>query len=137
MTKYIYLHVLQSDHGYGFDDITESEDYKEIRRDLKDYRDNEPHVAHRIINRRVLRTSITKHSMCRVCADIAVQGYSDNLADVQAHQDRCNYIDKYVLPCGSYWKDNEPVPLTDGDSDHCQGCRNNYATVTVQSAKDY
>ena len=82
----------------GFDDITESEDYKEIRQDLKDYRENEPHVAHRIVKRRVLRTTITEHAMCSVCAEIAIQGYSDNLADVKEHQDRCNYIDKFVLP---------------------------------------
>ena len=136
MTKYIYLHVLQSDHGYGFDDITESEDYKEIRRDLKDYRDNEPHTVHRIIKRRVLRTTITEHHMCFVCADIAVQGYSDGLVGVKAHQDRCNLIDK-LLPVGSYWKDNDPRPVDVGDSLYCQGCKNACATVAVQSAKDY
>ena len=137
MTKYIYLHVLQSDHGYGFDDITESEDYKEVRQDLKDYRENEPHVEHRIIKRRVLRTTITEHAMCATCAQIAIQGYSDALADVKEHQDRCNYIDKLVLPVGSYWKDNDPRPLTQNDGEYCTGCRQPGATVSVQSAKDY
>ena len=137
MTKYIYLHVLQADYGYGYDDITESENYAETRQDYTDHVKNEKHVVFRIIKRRVLRTTHTKHSMCTTCADIAVQGYSSDLADVKEHQDRCNWIIKRVLPVGSYWLSFDPQPLTADDSDHCQGCRNNYATVTVQSAKDY
>lgn len=50
--KYVYLYVLQGYYGYGWD--TSSENYHEIRQDYRDYRDNEPSYAHRVIQRRVL-----------------------------------------------------------------------------------
>lgn len=54
--KYIYLYVLQGYYtGYGWEDLTASEDYKEIRTDLKAYRENE-HGQYRIIQRRELNT---------------------------------------------------------------------------------
>ena len=41
--KYLYLFVLQGDYGFGhgYEDLTASESYKEVRQDLKDYRINE------------------------------------------------------------------------------------------------
>lgn len=51
--KYIYLYVLQGFYGYGWDDLTASENYSEIREDLKAYRENE-HGKYRIIQRREL-----------------------------------------------------------------------------------
>jgi hypothetical protein len=56
--KYIYLHVLQGDYGYGhgWEDICQSESRKEMVADRKSYRDNAPEYAYRIIARRVLRT---------------------------------------------------------------------------------
>ena len=38
--KYRYLYVLQGHYGYGWEDLTASEDYKEIKQNLKDYREN-------------------------------------------------------------------------------------------------
>ena len=48
--KYIYLFVLQGCYGYGWDDLTTSENLKEIRQDRKAYRDNE-NGMYRIIKR--------------------------------------------------------------------------------------
>lgn len=50
--KYKYIYVLQGFY-YGWEDLTESENYKEIKNDYKDYKENE-RVPHRIIQRRVL-----------------------------------------------------------------------------------
>lgn len=52
--KYTYLYVLQGNYGYGWDDLTESEDYNEIKNDLHDYNTNERN-AHRIIKRCILK----------------------------------------------------------------------------------
>jgi hypothetical protein len=58
-TKYTYWYVLQGNYGYGWDDLTQAPKTpagrKEIRQDKKDYRENEPHVPHRIIERRERR----------------------------------------------------------------------------------
>ena len=53
--KYQYLYVLQGNYGYGhgWEDLTASESYKEVRSDLTDYRLNEG-GTYRIINRREL-----------------------------------------------------------------------------------
>ena len=54
--KYLYLSVLQGNYGYGWDDLC-SYDHaipgwkKELRADLKAYRENEM-FPHRIIQRR-------------------------------------------------------------------------------------
>ena len=55
MNKYIYLHILQGNYGYGhgYEDLTASENFKEIQDDLKAYRDNEG-GTYRIIKRREL-----------------------------------------------------------------------------------
>ncbi len=51
--KFIYLYVIQGNYGYyGWEDLTQSEDYREARANLKDYRDNEPGTSHRMIQRR-------------------------------------------------------------------------------------
>lgn len=51
--KYSYLYVLQGNYGCGdgWDDLTSSEDYGEIRQDLKAYKENEG-GRYRIIHRR-------------------------------------------------------------------------------------
>ena len=57
--KYAYLHVLQGNYGYGWEDLTQSEIRMEVRqdlkdlKDLKDYKENAP-GAYRIIERREL-----------------------------------------------------------------------------------
>lgn len=53
--KYIYLHVLQGNYGYGhgFEDLCASESRKEVRGWLKDYLNNEG-GNYRIIKRREL-----------------------------------------------------------------------------------
>lgn len=55
MNKYTYLHVIQGYYpGSGWEDLTQSEDYKEMREDLKAYRDNAPETTYRLIKRREL-----------------------------------------------------------------------------------
>jgi len=49
--KFTYLYVIQGNYGFGWEDLTQSENYKEARADLKDYRNNEP-GPHRMIQRR-------------------------------------------------------------------------------------
>jgi len=49
--KYLYLYILQGHYSQGWEDLTAAETYKEIRANLKDYRDNE-RGAYRIISRR-------------------------------------------------------------------------------------
>ena len=51
--KYTYLYVLQGNYSYGFEDLTASENRKEIKNDLRDYRENEG-GNYRIIERREL-----------------------------------------------------------------------------------
>jgi hypothetical protein len=57
--KYDYLHVLQGHYGCGWEDLTAAEQTregrKEIRDNLKDYRENEG-GRYRIIKRRELVT---------------------------------------------------------------------------------
>lgn len=51
--KYCYLFVLQGYYGHGWEDLTASESRKEMRDDLKAYRENEG-GTYRIIQRREL-----------------------------------------------------------------------------------
>ena len=53
--KYQYLYILQGNYGYGhgFEGLTSSESYREVKDNLKDYRLNEG-GNYRIICRRVL-----------------------------------------------------------------------------------
>lgn len=51
--KYIYLYVLQGVYSCKWEDLTYSENYKEIKADLKAYRENEKGI-YRIIQRREL-----------------------------------------------------------------------------------
>ena len=54
-TKYEYLHVLQGHYGYhGWEDLCASEDFREVRANLREYRENEG-GCYRLIERRVLR----------------------------------------------------------------------------------
>ena len=53
--KYEYLFVVQGNHGYGWEDLISSEDYREARARLKDYRDNEKKYSHRMIQSREKR----------------------------------------------------------------------------------
>jgi len=52
--KYTYLHVIQGNYGYGWEDLTAAETYFEARGYLKDYRENEPNTSTRMIERREL-----------------------------------------------------------------------------------
>ena len=53
--KYIYLHVLQGNYGYGhgWEDLCASESFKEVRQNLREYRENEG-GCYRLIERREL-----------------------------------------------------------------------------------
>lgn len=51
--KYVYLTVLQGNYGYGWEDLTASENYAEVKQNLKDYRLNEG-GTYRIVKRREL-----------------------------------------------------------------------------------
>lgn len=50
--KYLYLYIVQGHYGYGWEDLTSSESYKEALNDYNDYNRNEMR-AHRIIKRRI------------------------------------------------------------------------------------
>jgi len=54
--KYTYLWVIQGCCGdqYGWEDLTQSESYKEARNDLRDYNENDFQYKHRMIKRREL-----------------------------------------------------------------------------------
>lgn len=59
MNKYKYIKVLQGDYGYGWDDLcfyeeNDPEQMRELKADIKAYRENEPQYSHRIIRRRIL-----------------------------------------------------------------------------------
>ena len=49
--KFTYLHVLQGQYGFGWEDLCSSENYSEVRQNLKEYRDNEG-GHYRLIERR-------------------------------------------------------------------------------------
>lgn len=51
--KYTYLWVLQGSYGHGWEDLTASEKWLEVRQNLKEYRENEG-GAYRIVHRREL-----------------------------------------------------------------------------------
>jgi len=53
INKYNYINVLQGNYGYGYgwEDLCADESYKEIRQNLKEYRENEG-GSYRIIQRR-------------------------------------------------------------------------------------
>lgn len=45
--------VVQGNYGSRWEDVTEEEDYANLKRSLKEYDENEPQYPHRIIVRRV------------------------------------------------------------------------------------
>lgn len=51
--KYLYLYVVQGNYGQGWEDLTASEDYREARANLREYRANDP-APTRMIKRREL-----------------------------------------------------------------------------------
>lgn len=51
--KYQYLYILQGYYSYGWEDLTASEIYKEVKQNKKEYQENECGL-YRIIQRRVL-----------------------------------------------------------------------------------
>ena len=56
MNKYSYVKILQSNFGYGWDDVQEfskSEGMKERKAMLKTYQENQKQAMHRIIERRI------------------------------------------------------------------------------------
>lgn len=62
INKYRYLYVLQGFYSRGWADLTQSEDYTEIREDHRDYKRNEA-GQYRIISRRVLNTVLNQVSV--------------------------------------------------------------------------
>ena len=56
MNKYNYLFVVQGYYStaYHWEDLTQSESWKEVRDDIKAYRENAPEYSYRIIERREL-----------------------------------------------------------------------------------
>lgn len=51
-TKYVYLKIVQGNYGFGWEDLTASENTREARANLREYRQNEPGYAYRLISRR-------------------------------------------------------------------------------------
>ena len=60
--KYIYLYVIQANYGYGhgFEDLTASESWREVKVDLKAYRENMPEYNYRVIKRRELNECMSE-----------------------------------------------------------------------------
>lgn len=52
-TKYLYPYVVQGNYGAGWEDVTAEDSWQECRARLREYRENEPHYAHRSVRRRV------------------------------------------------------------------------------------
>ena len=54
--KYLYLWVIQGWYGsqYGWEDVDQSENWRDARDSLKSYRENETNYSHRMIQRREL-----------------------------------------------------------------------------------
>lgn len=55
-------YVVQGNYGYGWEDLTASDNQAEARNDLKAYRENETGVPHRLITRRVPVTENLKEA---------------------------------------------------------------------------
>ena len=66
--KYIYLFVIQGDYGQGWEDVDQSENYKEARENYRLYKSEEPVYAHRMIKRRELNPEWSQ-SPCETCKD--------------------------------------------------------------------
>ena len=60
--KWVYLYVVQGHYGHGWEDLTASENRKEMRDDLKAYRENCPEYAHRMIKRREANSAHPDHA---------------------------------------------------------------------------
>ena len=60
--KYLYLFVVQGNYGYGYgwEDLCQSESWKEAKSDLRSYRENETQYPHRLIKRREPNPDITR-----------------------------------------------------------------------------
>lgn len=52
LQKTVLTFIVQGWYGSGWEDVTAEETYTEGRARLKDYRDNDPQHAHRLIRRR-------------------------------------------------------------------------------------
>ena len=55
-------YVVQGNYGYGWEDLTASDDQSEAKNDLKAYRENETGVPHRLITRRIPVTENLKEA---------------------------------------------------------------------------
>ena len=54
--KYRYLFVIQGSYGQGWEDVDQSEVWKEAHENYRLYRENETMYPHRMIRRRELNT---------------------------------------------------------------------------------
>lgn len=52
--KFTYLYVIQGNYGYGWDDVDQTENHREMHINFCLYRENEPQYSHRVIRRREL-----------------------------------------------------------------------------------
>lgn len=52
--KTVDFYVVQGNYGFGhgFEDVYASEDYKDARERLKEYRQNEPNAIHKLVVKR-------------------------------------------------------------------------------------
>lgn len=51
-------YVLYGNYGYGWDEILTEKTWKEMKEQLKCYRENEPHVAFKASKRRVKKEGV-------------------------------------------------------------------------------
>ncbi len=54
--KFTYLHVIQGNYGYGWEDETAEEKLSEAQKRLREYKENGPGI-YKVILRRVLNES--------------------------------------------------------------------------------
>ena len=82
-----------------------------------------------------MKVKTTDYLVCAECSDIILYGYSDNIEDAKDHAERCNYIDKKLLPRGEYWLGYHEIDQ-DQFCEKCEVCGIDGANHTVRSAKN-
>ena len=111
-------YVVQGNYGYGWDDLTASDNYSEARADLKSYRENERNASHRLITRRVPVNE------------------SKSIKESRPDKEQPNTSNKKVtIKYGNSVKEVEtckPIKVT---NKQLQDYRDNYSQVTIVESK--
>lgn len=79
--KFLYLHILQGNYGYGWEDLTAEDTYKEAREQLKCYRENEG-GNYRIIQRREINIEGTLKGVLQHVLDLPESSFDTHESDL-------------------------------------------------------